>query len=494
MPWVSAALMVLMALGFFVTGMGTESLGRGQERAEKAIEIGEFLVDHPYLAAPAEMGTIFGEEFLEQKRLARGRYLAENRPPPPDVLSSEKLALEALSQALSATTRGLSSHEFGFFPSHPTPVSAITHLFLHAGWLHLLANLLFFFVVGPTLEEAYGWVVFLLLFLTSGCAAATVHAWRFPDATVPLIGASGAIAGVMGAYLIRLAGSRIAFLFLPVVFLPFWRYRFHAPAFIVLPLWFIQQLAEARDASSMGGVAFWAHIGGFCFGAGVALVLKVTGAERHLGPALEPPRRTAPAPRRTAQPGNATATPGQPLASSGIRTLSGGSRRVPTASPASASASFPIVETEPAAEMTQALEAALRAGETAAAMQIAERLLEIHVRSADAEGAFALIRAMRRRVTEGLSPRFALAAAAFLETQDDPSYALAVYSDIARRFPSEVASLRSLIKIAELKARFGDPRSARAALDQARQHPKYAPEWDSLIDTAMDRGFSKQPS
>src|SRR5262249_10589269 len=153
-------------------------------------------------------------------------------------------------------------------PARPSLLTLLTAMFMHAGWLHLLGNMLFLYVSGPYLEEAYGKAVFTVGYLLSGAAATAGHALADPQGTVPLVGASGAIAAVMGMMLVRLAASKIRFLFLPIVFLPQLRIHLSLPALLVLPLWALEQLAyAARTPSGGGGVAWWAHVAGFVFGA-----------------------------------------------------------------------------------------------------------------------------------------------------------------------------------------------------------------------------------
>src|SRR4029077_7656196 len=114
------------------------------------------------------------------------------------------------------------------------------------------------------------------LYLFSGLAGTLAHALKYPTSDIPTIGASGAIAGVMGAFLIRLGTSRIRFLYMP--FFPFlWRIRFtfFMPAFVVLPLWLGEKVFYAHNAGEQSGVGWWAHIRGFLFGAAVAGAVRL---------------------------------------------------------------------------------------------------------------------------------------------------------------------------------------------------------------------------
>jgi len=157
-------------------------------------------------------------------------------------------------------------------------------MFLHGGWLHLLGNMLFLFVFGRSIEDRFGHVPFLMLYLTSGVAAALVQIAVSPGSRVPTIGASGAIAGVLGAYFICFPGARITTL-IPL-FIFFWTVQ--VPAVLLLGYWFFIQFVAGFQMLSIqsatgGGVAWWAHIGGFASGLVLALILP----PQRRGPVVE---------------------------------------------------------------------------------------------------------------------------------------------------------------------------------------------------------------
>ena len=162
----------------------------------------------------------------------------------------------------------------------PDWFTLLTCTFLHGGWLHFLGNMLFLWIFGDNVEDRFGRVQFLVFYLASGVAASLAHLWTAADSTVPTIGASGAIAGVMGAYLLLYPHSRVQMMIVWGVFVDF--VVLPAPYFLVY--WFVLQLVQGSVGFSGGGggVAWWAHIGGFVAGAAVAGVLKVTA---HLRPA-----------------------------------------------------------------------------------------------------------------------------------------------------------------------------------------------------------------
>jgi membrane associated rhomboid family serine protease len=157
-------------------------------------------------------------------------------------------------------------------------VGMFTSMFLHAGWLHLLGNMLFLWIFGNNVEDRLGSIPFLLFYLVGGVAAALTQVAIGPDSTIPLVGASGAIAAALGAYIVLFPGARI----LSLVFLGFFYQLIEVPAIIVLGFWFALQLlsgfASFGAETADGGVAFFAHIGGFVFGLVVGLLLRVLGA------------------------------------------------------------------------------------------------------------------------------------------------------------------------------------------------------------------------
>lgn len=148
----------------------------------------------------------------------------------------------------------------------------LTAIFLHGGWLHLAGNMLFLWVFGDNIEDTLGHVSFLLFYLLCGLAASAVQVWVDPDSAIPIVGASGAIAGVLGAYLMLFPNGNIRTVFL-FIFIPF---VVLIPAWIQIGLWALTQVfygyaaLDVETRATSGGVAYFAHIGGFV--AGIILV------------------------------------------------------------------------------------------------------------------------------------------------------------------------------------------------------------------------------
>jgi membrane associated rhomboid family serine protease len=169
---------------------------------------------------------------------------------------------------------------YGLTPDHFRFTTLVTSMFMHGGWMHVLGNMLYLWVFGNRLEDALGHAKFLVFYLLCGVAAGVAQVLLNPYSTLPMVGASGAIAGVMGAYLLKFPGARI----LTLVFIFFFVTTFEIPAVILLGYWFIIQLFSglgsiAQTNLSGGGVAWFAHVGGFL--AGMILVKVMGTRERY---------------------------------------------------------------------------------------------------------------------------------------------------------------------------------------------------------------------
>lgn len=144
----------------------------------------------------------------------------------------------------------------------PPIASIFTSMFLHGGWMHLLGNMLFLWIFGNNIEDAMGRTRFIIFYLLCGIAAAMAQALPNPQSTIPMIGASGAIAGVLGAYLILYPRAKVLVLIPLGFFITTWRIA----AGWVLGAWFLIQLYSSFGDNSAGGVAWGAHVGGFVTG------------------------------------------------------------------------------------------------------------------------------------------------------------------------------------------------------------------------------------
>jgi membrane associated rhomboid family serine protease len=157
--------------------------------------------------------------------------------------------------------------------SFSIPLSLFSSMFLHGGFFHLGGNMLYLWIFGDNVEDQLGHIKFLIFYVLCGLAASLLHILTSPNSQVPMVGASGAIAGVLGAYMIRFPKARI----LTLIFFGFFIRVVAIPALLVLGFWFILQLLYALPSvgSTSGGVAWFAHVGGFL--AGIVLFRLLVG-------------------------------------------------------------------------------------------------------------------------------------------------------------------------------------------------------------------------
>jgi membrane associated rhomboid family serine protease len=185
-------------------------------------------------------------------------------------------------------------YQFGVVPQHFTEalagasqfslagslVSIFTSMFLHASWLHIIGNMWVLWIFGDNIEDYLGHFTYLLFYLVSGVAASVAHILLNPGSNVPSVGASGAIAGVMGAYFVLYPRAKVLTIVPLIVFFTFW----WLPAWIVLGYWFLVQFLSGAATSIVagtqngGGIAFWAHVGGFVAG---ILMIKLLPERPH---------------------------------------------------------------------------------------------------------------------------------------------------------------------------------------------------------------------
>jgi len=284
MPWVSIAIIGLCILAYVATLVVP---GDDEAVADAEVLAVTYFFDHPYLELDPQLK---GYLYYSMYRVGSG----DPAPPAnPDELRAEQAELDALTDGFLAARNRLPFWRWGVVPADLKPVSLLTYTFIHAGWLHLLGNLFFFYLVGPALEDAWGRPLFAVFYGLSGIVAALVFAARYPDLMEPLIGASGAVAGVMGAFAVRYWDSRITFYYF-VWMIRIYQGTFSAPAWLMLGLWALGELAFAAglwaivSIADLGDVGFLAHVGGFIFGVVFAVaVARLRIEERFVEPVLE---------------------------------------------------------------------------------------------------------------------------------------------------------------------------------------------------------------
>jgi len=191
--------------------------------------------------------------------------------------------MDSLSDQYAKLSTDSLAEQYAFVPARPRAITYLTANFLHGGWLHLIGNMWFLWLAGFVLEDAWGRWMYSVFYLVAGAAALQFHAWANAGSIVPTLGASGAVAALMGAFLVSFPKMKIEMMW---IFL-FRRYTFKAPAYTLLPLWLLMEVLYGTLFSRTSGTAHWAHVGGFLFGAIVACGLRYSGLERKMNQAIE---------------------------------------------------------------------------------------------------------------------------------------------------------------------------------------------------------------
>ena len=198
----------------------------------------------------------------------------------PELLQNE---MDELSARYAELRSDSVLERYTFVPAHPTWYSYITANFLHGGWLHIIGNMWFLWLAGIVLEDAWGRSLYLAVYLVAGAFALQVHAWFNPGSNIATLGASGAVAALMGAFLIRFPKVKINMMW-------FWGFRFsrfQAEAYWLLPLWFAMEIFYGAIFGNSSGVAHMEHVGGFAFGMAAALLIRRSGLEHVINQSIE---------------------------------------------------------------------------------------------------------------------------------------------------------------------------------------------------------------
>lgn len=314
-PWVSLTMAVICIVAFFLSSMAESRIERLEEEAsEKAYQ---YWMEHPYLDLDKELvfGTMapmieeYMQEAVEEFEAYRDELAAQADKPDGydykgfgeyfeggedkelvwnDPAKKSEVQQQELDRLIEEWREVRDRHptmQWGLVPAKASFLTIVSSIFMHSGWMHILGNLLFFWVTGPALEDVWGRPVFLVLFLLGGVVANCFWIARYPESLTPLVGASGAIAALMGAFMVRYWSLRIRFFY----FIFFRAGTFWAPAWVWLGLWFLGELFWSNTwVEKFGGVAYWVHVSGFGFGVLFAGAIRWFSIEdRVLKPKIE---------------------------------------------------------------------------------------------------------------------------------------------------------------------------------------------------------------
>ncbi|HZS46795.1 MAG TPA: rhomboid family intramembrane serine protease [Blastocatellia bacterium] len=289
-PWITFSIIVINVAIYIGT---CTTMDRDYNRLEIAGQaVSTYLEDHPELIDSQRLDELYAAHIMTEGEVAYWRDRLEHYHRGAADLarySDEYSYYQALLKDFTAIWDNRFDLKWGYVPAHPSFVTMITSMFLHGGLMHLFGNMFFLFALGFSLEDLWGRWLFAGFYLVSGIVAVISHHVFFSSSTIPEIGASGAIAGVMGAYLIRLARTRIKFTGFWILHAVCRIRMLLVPAYVFLPIWFLWELDDATSVAAAGsGVAHWAHVGGFAFGMVFAFGLRLsTLEERFIKPSIE---------------------------------------------------------------------------------------------------------------------------------------------------------------------------------------------------------------
>jgi membrane associated rhomboid family serine protease len=289
-PIVTLALITINTLVFLFTNFAVEDqLPKLQETRTHILMLAAM---HPELNVPADAQKTVSD-FQEQNPKTWAYIKREDRPIEDAwdaKLRATNLSTESLQEEMNSLSADYSrlatesiSQQYGFVPAESKPLTYITANFLHGGWLHLIGNMWFLWLAGFVLEDNWGRIVYTVFYFIAGAAALQMYAWTNPGSMMPAIGASGAVAALMGAFMVRFPKMKIEMMWL----IRFRTYRFKAAAYWLLPLWLLTEILYGVLLGKSSGVAHWAHVGGFVFGAVAACILRFSNLEHKVNQAIE---------------------------------------------------------------------------------------------------------------------------------------------------------------------------------------------------------------
>jgi membrane associated rhomboid family serine protease len=421
---------VLIALNLIVFLATDSTIHKQQpEISEVRMQILVLAATHPELDMPIEVQEFvsnFEKSNPEAWKKAGLQFKAmmdavdprARRIEDPEELQS---AMDSLSQRFHDIQEKSLLLNYGFVPSNPKPISYLTCMFLHTGWLHLIGNMWFLWLAGFILEENWGRIIYPIFYLLSGIGASLAHAAMYPHSVVACLGASGAVAALMGGFLVRFPKLKIDMWGLLLIF----RFRFKAPAYWLLPLWLLTEIFYGTLFGQSSGVAHWAHVGGFLFGAVSALVIQRTGLEHQANAVIE---------NKVGWTADAAVVEGTALMEEGkvdeaIKVLK------------------KHVAVKPDAIDAYSILAQLywRKNDFQASRDTYAKLCQLHLKANDADAVWQDYQEFKNVGGEHLPAATWLEVGRLAETQENFSRAVTEYENLAKAYPSEKQSILALL-------------------------------------------------
>jgi membrane associated rhomboid family serine protease len=456
-PLITIAFMAVCFVALSVVQSVTPSYARNVQQA--ALAAITYHRAHPYLepcsflAERSFGGPLRFIDGVVERASPEERATEEER-------RAEQRQLGELCDEVEAALARLPVRRFGYVPARGDVLGLLTHQFMHAGWLHLGFNMWFLWLCGCNMEDRWGRLVYGAIYLGSGVVAALAHKLFGASPDVPLVGASGAIAGAMGAFLVVFAKTRIRFVtffFRPVLF--------SAPAYVMLPLWLASQLFYAA-AGTKDGVAYWAHVGGFVFGAAAALALRLSGTEKKLDEAVDRTVTVSQDPRIV----EAGELVTQGRADDAIAAL----ERLYAEMPSSIDVQLELLRASKAIGD--------RVRETAAY----GRLIQLYLRTGADDAAMSMFGEVAAEGRQGELPApLLMQMAQLLEQRGRIRESAVAYQAVHERALESPMAVKAMFGHAKAAARLGQTDAARELFSAARESPFSTRELDDAIDAEL---------
>jgi membrane associated rhomboid family serine protease len=286
-PVITIGLIVLNTLFFLLTHGKIEE--QSQQEATVKVHVLIMAALHPDLKMPEDL-----QNFVEKTRSSQPKlwkYLQNPQRQAADSWDANirmrddffdfQSEMDSLTSQFEQMEQTSILDQYAFIPGQPKAISYLTANFLHGGWLHLIGNMWFLWLAGFILEDTWGRLIYPAFYLFAGAFAMIVHGWSNPGSMVATLGASGAVAGLMGAFLVRFPNLKIemAWIWSLLFLFRIKVYKFKAAAYWLLPLWLLMEVFYGSLFGASSGVAHWAHVGGFLFGAVVGFGIRASGLE-----------------------------------------------------------------------------------------------------------------------------------------------------------------------------------------------------------------------
>jgi membrane associated rhomboid family serine protease len=477
-PVISIALVVLNLLIFLGTHgrIEQENPQRGQTRSHilmlaamhpeltmspDAQElVTSFQRDYPAAWANAKSGNREVEDVWDAKM-----RLMED----PSVLQAE---MDSLCSEY-ATQAGQSILEkYAFVPAHPSGISYLTANFLHGGWLHLIGNMWFLWLAGVILEDTWGRIIYPIFYLVAGAAALQLHAWFNAGSLTPTLGASGAVAALMGAFLVRFPTTKIDVAVIlslrSIANLAMGKgFRFKAAAYWLLPFWLLAEVFSGTIFGKYSGTAHWAHVGGFAFGALGALALRYSGLEAKADAAIESKVTWTAAPAIV----QATEQLEKGKLDDAIRTLQ----------------TYLASSPESVEGYTLLQQIQWRKNNVPAYRDAMAKLIQLHLKAQNFEAAWQDYQDLRNSGAETLPSTIWLELGRAAEGQGNFERAVEEYGRLAAAFPNERPALLALLSAGRLSLKnLNRPSDALRFYENAAKSPVPHSDWDTNIRNGIE--------